>query len=46
VAEEAHGNASKGHKIHGTIGSESLRRIQETLNKLEHGKKKDRVKPN
>lgn len=45
VAKEAHGKVIKGHKIHGTVGSESLRRIQETLNKLEHRKKKNKVKP-
>ncbi len=39
VAMEAHGNCSMGHIINGTIGSESLRRIQETLNSLEHNKK-------
>lgn len=45
VASEAHGNALQGHPIHGTIGSESLRRIQETLNKLEHSKGKNKIKP-
>lgn len=45
VAKEAHGNAIKGHPIHGTVGSESLRRIQETLNKLEHTKGKNKIKP-
>jgi Type II restriction endonuclease, TdeIII len=38
VALEAHGNCQMGHTINGTIGQESLRRIQEVLNKLEHGK--------
>lgn len=31
-----HGTCSKGTKIDGTIGNESLRRIQEVLNTLEH----------
>ncbi|MCC7438432.1 MAG: TdeIII family type II restriction endonuclease [Armatimonadetes bacterium] len=35
VALEAHGHCSMGHKIDGVIGSESLRRIQEVLNRLE-----------
>jgi hypothetical protein len=39
VALEAHGHCSMGHRIVGTIGSERLRRIQETLNSLEHNKK-------
>ena len=37
VALEVHGNCTIGHLINGTVGSESLRRIQEVLNKLEHG---------
>lgn len=46
VATEAHGNCIMGHSINGTIGSESLRRIQEVLNKLEHNKKDElKVKP-
>lgn len=46
VAIEAHGNCSMGHTINGTIGSESLRRIQEVLNKLEHNTKGiEKVKP-
>ena len=47
VAIEAHGDCQIGHNINGTIGKESLRRIQEVLNKLEHkttGNKKE--KPN
>lgn len=47
VAIEAHGNCTNGHIIQGTVGNESLRRIQEVLNKLEHntaGAKKE--KPN
>ncbi len=39
VAKESHGKCERGHTINGTIGSESLRRIQEVLNKLEHNKK-------
>lgn len=47
VAIEAHGNCSMGHVIDGTVGSESLRRIQEILNKLEHNKKgTEKVRPN
>lgn len=36
VAIEAHGDCQMGHLVTGTVGSESLRRIQEVLNKLEH----------
>jgi hypothetical protein len=39
VAVEAHGQCFVGHTITGTIGSERLRRIQETLNRLEHSAK-------
>lgn len=39
VAVEAHGNCSMGHNVSGFVGSESLRRIQEVLNKLEHNPK-------
>lgn len=47
VAIEAHGNCSMGHTVEGIVGSESLRRIQEVLNKLEHNKKgSDKTKPN
>lgn len=47
VAKEAHGNCLMGHTIEGTVGSESLRRIQEVLNKLEHKTKgENKVKPN
>ena len=47
VAIEAHGNCSMGHTVNGTVGTESLRRIQEVLNKLEHSAKGiDKVKPN
>ncbi len=46
VAIEAHGNCSIGHTVNGIIGSESLRRIQEVLNKLEHNKKGEfKIKP-
>lgn len=46
VAIEAHGNCSMGHNVAGVVGSESLRRIQEVLNKLEHNKKgEDKAKP-
>jgi hypothetical protein len=43
VATEAHGYCSKGHSVHGIVGDESLRRIQEVLNTLEHNTKK--IKP-
>jgi Type II restriction endonuclease, TdeIII len=47
VAIEAHGNCKLGHSVNGTVGSESLRRIQEVLNKLEHNPKGElKVKPN
>ena len=47
VAIEAHGNCSMGYNIEGTVGSESLRRIQEVLNKLEQNKKGvEKIKPN
>jgi hypothetical protein len=47
VALEAHGNCTMGPTITGTVGAESLRRIQEVLNRLEHQKKGEkRVKPN
>lgn len=42
-----HGSCSKGVKVDGTIGKESLRRIQEVLNKLEHSVKGEKKhKPN
>ena len=47
VALAHHGNCLQGATVQGTIGEESLRRIQEVLNRLEHGingKKKE--KPN
>ncbi len=46
VALEAHGHCQMGHTINGTIGEESLRRIQEILNKLEHGRSENKIKPN
>lgn len=46
VAREFHGHCDMGHRITGTIGKESLRRIQETLACLEHpGKGAARTKP-
>jgi len=39
AAIEAHGNCIMGHTLSGNIGAESLRRIQEVLNKLEHNVK-------
>ena len=39
VAIEAHGNCTMGHNVSGIVGSESFRRIQEVLNRLEHNKK-------
>ena len=45
VAIENHGKCEMGHTVTGTVGSESLRRIQEVLNKLEHQKGKDKIKP-
>ena len=47
VALAYHGSCLQGASVQGTIGEESLRRIQEVLNRLEHGvngKKKE--KPN
>lgn len=44
VAEEAHGHCAKGYTISGTVGSESLRRIQEVLNRLEHKNKKGKTR--
>lgn len=38
-----HGHCEKGKNVEGTVGRESLRRIQEVLNRLEHpNKKKER----
>lgn len=39
VAREFHGHCEMGHRITGTVGKESLRRIQETLARLEHPEK-------
>ena len=36
VAQKYHGKCEKGYTIHGTVGRERLRRIQEVLNRLEH----------
>lgn len=47
VGSVYHGACSKGVTVEGTIGKESLRRIQEVLNKLEHGVKGEKKqKPN
>ena len=48
VAREMHGNCEKGKLVEGTIKSERLRRIQETLKKLEHSgrNRNDKIKPN
>lgn len=45
VGIENHGKCEMGYTVNGTVGSESLRRIQEVLNKLEHQKGKDKIKP-
>ncbi len=46
VAREAHGHCQMNHQIRGAIGKESLRRIQETLNRLEHKQRgKEKEKP-
>lgn len=46
VATETHKHCEMGSTITGTVGSESLRRIQEVLNRLEHKEKgKEKVKP-
>ena len=39
VATEVHGKCIMGHAIEGTVSTERLRRIQETLNRLEHSPK-------
>jgi len=48
VSTEMHGSCEQGKLIEGTIKSERLRRIQETLNKLEHsGRGKiEKTRPN
>lgn len=38
VAQQAHGHCEQGHTISGNVGEERLRRIQEVLNRLEHGR--------
>jgi len=46
VATENHGHCSIGHRVSGVVGSESLRRIQEVLNNLEHSiKGETKIKP-
>ncbi|MET4082081.1 hypothetical protein ABIB40_002037 [Pedobacter sp. UYP30] len=46
VATENHGHCAMGHNVSGIVGSESLRRIQEVLNNLEHNQKgKAKIKP-
>lgn len=47
VATAYHGHCQQGLAVEGTIGRESLRRIQEVLNRLEHGiEEKKKEKPN
>jgi len=48
VAKKAHGSCQQGKTVSGTIKKERLRRIQETLNKLEFPEKKKsgKIKPN
>lgn len=47
VARAYHGHCQQGASVQGTIGKESLRRIQEVLNRLEHGVNgKKKAKPN
>jgi hypothetical protein len=47
VALEAHGNCQMGYAVNGFVGQESLRRIQEILNQLEHHHKdKPKLKRN
>ena len=47
VAQAYHGHCEQGTSIEGTIGEKSLRRIQEVLNKLEHGMEgKKKATPN
>lgn len=45
AATACHGLCEKGHTVSGTIGEVSLRRIQETLNRLEHPVNGVRVRP-
>lgn len=47
VGNVHHGKCTKGATVEGTIGKERLRRIQEVLNRLEHGVNgKKKLKPN
>lgn len=47
VGSVYHGSCTKGTRVDGTVGKESLRRIQEVLNRLEHGTKGEKkCKPN
>lgn len=47
VGNVRHGKCTKGASVEGTIGKERLRRIQEVLNRLEHGVNgKKKQKPN
>lgn len=47
VATAFHGDCHRGYSIEGTIGEERLQRIQEVLNRLEHGLNGEKkVKPN
>ena len=47
VAQEYHGHCETGKVVVGEVGAERLRRIQASLNKLEHKKKgKAKVQPN
>jgi hypothetical protein len=47
TAEAAFGFAVTGYEINGMVGEERLRRIMETLNRLEHSEKGlQRIKPN
>lgn len=47
VGNVHHGSCTKGTRVDGTVGKESLRRIQEVLNKLEHNTKGEKKqKPN
>lgn len=46
VANAYHGNCQERVTVEGTIGEESLRRIQEVLNSLEHSVRGKKEKPN
>lgn len=49
VAVQTMGNAELGHRITGNVRAERMRRIQETLNRLEHGRHGGgggRIRPN